>query len=91
MSPRASWILQEEIVPRLIGGVPKSVLCVGSKDHQELVQDSIVLAARMLDRVDRQGKLEKVSVSNISYYTIQHIKSGRRANGSRSVDVLGSS
>ena len=51
MSPQAGWILQEEIVPRLCGAVPKSVLCVGSEDHQELIQDAITMAARMLDRV----------------------------------------
>jgi hypothetical protein len=91
MSPRASWILQEEIVPRLNGAVPRSVLCVGSEDPQELIQDATVMAAKMIDRVEQQGKLGKVTASNIAYYTIQHLKSGRRANGSRSVDVLGSS
>ena len=49
------------------------------------------MAAKMIDRVESQGKLGKVTASNIAYYTIQHLKSGRRANGSSSVDVLGSS
>jgi len=89
MSPQAAWILQEEIVPRLSGTVPYSVKCVGSEDAQELVQDGITMAAKMLDRVESQGKLGKVSASNISYYTIQHLKSGRRANGSSSVDIMG--
>jgi hypothetical protein len=89
MSPQAAWLLQEEIVPRLSGTVPYTVLCVGSEDHQELVQDGITMASRMLVRVERQGKLGKVSASNISYYTIQHLKSGRRANGTSSVDVMG--
>jgi hypothetical protein len=70
ISPQAAWILQEEIVPCLSGTVPFSVLPVGSEDSQELVQDSIVMAARMLDRVESQGKLDKVSASNIAYYTI---------------------
>ena len=91
MSPKASWILQEEIVPRLCGAVPQSVRCVGAEDHQELIQDGIVMAARMLDRVEQQGKLNKVSPGNVAYYTIQHLKSGRRANGSSRVDVFGSS
>jgi predicted transcriptional regulator of viral defense system len=72
--------LQEEIVPRLSGTVPYSVKCIGSEDAQELVQDSIVMAAKMIDRVERQGKMNKVSASNIGYYTIQHLKSGRRSN-----------
>ena len=91
MSPQAGQILQEEIYPRLCSAVPKSVLCVGSEDSQELIQDATAMAARMIDRVESQGKLGKITASNIAYYTIQHVKSGRRANGSQSVDVLGSS
>jgi hypothetical protein len=90
MSPQAAWILQEEICPRLSSTVPSAVLCVGAEDHQELVQDGITMAARMLVRVEEQGKLGKVSASNISYYTIQHLKSGRRANGTSSVDIMAS-
>ena len=88
MSPHAGWILKEEIVPRLCSAVPKSVLCVGAEDSQELVQDATVMAACMIDRVEQQGKLGQVSPSNIAYYTIQHCKSGRRANGTSSVDVM---
>lgn len=91
MSPQAGWILQEEIVPRLCGAIPRSILCVGAEDHQELIQDATVMAAKMIDRVEKQGKMEKVSASNIAYYTIQHLKSGRRAIGSRTVDVFGTS
>ena len=88
MSPQAGWILKEEIVPRLRSAVSKSVLCVGAEDSQELVQDATVMAARMIDRVEKQGKLGHVSPSNIAYYTIQHCKSGRRANGTSSVDAM---
>jgi hypothetical protein len=88
MSPQAGFILNDQIVPRLYGAVPRSVLCVGSEDPQELIQDSIVMAAKMIDRVEQQGKLGKVSASNIAYYTVQHMKSGRRANGSSTVDIM---
>jgi DNA-binding NarL/FixJ family response regulator len=90
MSPQASWILQEEIVPRLRGAVPQTVLCVGAEDHQELIQDGIAMAARMLTRVEQQGKLAKISGSNISWYVVKHLRSGRRANGTSSVDVMAS-
>ena len=90
MSPQASWILQEEIVPRLYGAVPNSVLCVGAEDPQELIAEGITMAARMVDRLEKQGKLQSVTPGNVAYYTIQHLKSGRRSNGSRSVDVYGS-
>jgi hypothetical protein len=90
MSPEAGWLLQHEICPRLCGAVPKSILCVGAEDHQELIADGVTMAAKMIDRVERQGKLGKVTASNISYYVLQHLKSGRRGNGSSTVDVLGS-
>lgn len=90
MSPQAGWILQEEIAPRLGGAVPRSVLCVGQEDSEELVADSICMAAKMVDRLEQQGKLGKVTASNIAYYTIQHLKSGRRAGGSSTVDIMAS-
>lgn len=90
MSPQAGWLLQEEVAPRIAGAVPRSVLCIGSEDHQELVQDTIVQAAKMVDRLEQQGKLGKVTPGNISYYVIQHAKSGRRSHGHSNADVLGS-
>ena len=48
------------------------------------------MAARMIDRVESQGKLGQVTASNIAYYTIQHCKSGRRANGTSRVDIMAS-
>ena len=88
MSPQAGWILKDEIVPRIAGAVPRSILCVGAEDHQELIHDGICMAAKLIDRVESQGKLGKVTASNIAYYTLQHLKSGRRANGSSRIDVL---
>ena len=90
MSPQAGWILQEEIVPRIAGAVPRSILCVGAEDSRELVQDGITMAAKMVDRLEQQGKLDKVTPGNIAYYTLQHLKSGRRAGGSSTVDVMAS-
>ena len=90
MSPQAGWILQEEIAPRIAGAVPRSILCVGAEDSQELVQDGITMAAKMVDRLEQQGKLDKVTPGNIAYYTLQHLKSGRRAGGSSTVDVMAS-
>ena len=90
MSPQAGWILQEEIAPRIAGAVPRSILCVGAEDSRELVQDGITMAAKMVDRLEQQGKLDKVTPGNIAYYTLQHLKSGRRAGGSSTVDVMAS-
>ena len=90
MSPQAGWILQEEICPRIAAVVPRSIQPVGAEDCTELVQDGITMAAKMIDRVEAQGKLGKVTAGNIAFYTLQHLKMGRRANGSSRIDVLAS-
>ncbi len=77
MSPRSAWLLQEEIVPRLKSAVPQTVSFIGSEDAEELVQDSIAMAAKLLHNVDKAHK--RVTPGNIAYYTIQHMKSGRRS------------
>jgi hypothetical protein len=60
---------------------------VGAEDAQELIQDSIAMAAKLMHNVEAAGK--KVTPGNIAYYTIQHIRSGRRSTGSSVVDVYG--
>jgi hypothetical protein len=87
MSPQAGFVLQEEIVPRLRSAIPRNVNYVGSEDAEELIQDATCMAAKMLDRTERQGKT--VTPGNIAYYTILHMKSGRRSIGSSNSDVLG--
>ena len=88
MSPQAGWLLQQEIIPRLKSAIPVAVICVGCEDAAELVQDATAFAARLLHSVEKAGK--KVTAGNIAYYTIQHIKSGRRSTGSSVADVYGS-
>jgi len=99
MSPRAGFILQDQVVPRLRSAIPNCVHCVGAEDAQELIQDSIAMAAKMLHNTEQAGKKlvqfpskqgNEVSAGNISYYVIEHIKSGRRSTGSSTVDVYGS-
>jgi len=89
MSPQAGWILNEEVVSRIAAVVPCSIQSVGAEDHQELIADGITMAAKMVDRVEAQGKLGKISASNIVYYTLQHLKSGRRAGGCSAADAHG--
>jgi len=72
----------------LKAAVPLVVNRVGSEDPGELVQDATAFAARMMDNIERSKK--KVTPGNIAYYTIQHIKSGRRSTGSSTADVYGS-
>jgi hypothetical protein len=86
MSPQAGQLLVNEIVPRLRSAVPNAVCLVGCEDAEELVQDATAMAARMLHNAEAAGK--RVTPGNIAYYTIQHLKSGRRSTGSSTVDVL---
>lgn len=88
MSPQAGFVLQDQVVPRLRSAIPTVAHCVGAEDAQELIQDSIALAAKLMHSVEQAGK--QVTPGNIAYYTIQHIKSGRRSTGSSAVDVHGS-
>ena len=46
------------------------------------------MAAKLMHNVEAAGK--KVTPGNIAYYTIQHIKSGKRSTGSSIVDIYGS-
>ena len=87
MSPQAGWILQEEVVPRLRVSIPRNVNQVGAEDAEELVQDATCMAAKLMHNVEQQGKT--VTPGNIAYYTILLMKSGRRSNGSTSVDACG--
>ena len=89
MSPQAGWILKEEVAPRIAAVVPRSMQPVGAEDHQELIADGVCMAAKMINLFEAQGKLGKVSASNISYYCLQHLKSGRRASGCSLADVHG--
>ena len=86
MSPQAGQLLVNEIVPRLRSAVPNAVCLVGCEDAEELVQDATAMAARLLHQVEAAGK--RVTPGNIAYYTIQHLRSGRRSTGSSIVDVL---
>jgi hypothetical protein len=45
MSPRAGFVLQDQVIPRLRSAIPTVCHCVGSEDAQELIQDSIAMAA----------------------------------------------
>ena len=87
MSPHTSWILVHEVVPRLAASIPRAVKMVGCEDVEELIQDATALAARMLNNTEKAGK--QVTAGNIAYYTLQHVKSGRRSVGHSNADVLG--
>ena len=88
MSPQVGYMLEQEVMPRLRAVVPRSVLCVGSEDHEELIQDATSMAARIMHNAEAKGK--RITASNAAYYALQHCKSGCRAVGNSSSDVHGS-
>ena len=105
MSPQAGFMLQTEILPRLISAIPQAVSFIGSEDAQELVQDGTLIAAQMIHNAERAGKkvvrnpgpgregarkVRTISAGNVAFYTIQKLKCGRRSTGSSTVDVYGS-
>ena len=64
MSPQAGYLLVEEIAPRL-RIASRRVPQIGADDADELYQDGIAIAAKMLDSAERNGK--KVTAGNIAY------------------------
>ena len=81
--------MPEEVLPRLRSSIPQVVSFVGSEDAQELVQDGIAMAARLMHNVEMARK--KVTSGNIAYYTVRHLRSGWRSTGSLRADGRGSS
>ena len=84
MSPAAGDLLVEHIAPRLRSAIPNCVYPVGAEDAEELVQDAIVIAAKMLDNVERSGK--SVTPGNIALlcdfaYEVRQAQSVSGAHG----------
>lgn len=86
MSPRAGFVLMQEIEPRLRHIIPRSVQPVGAEDAEELIQDALAVAARMMHDLEQRNK--SVTPGNIAYYTLLHMKSGKRSYGAGRTDVM---
>ena len=87
MSPESGVVLMEQVAPRLKAAVPY-IKPVGSEDREDLYQDGLCMAAHLLESNERQGK--QVPPSSVAYYTILHLKSGRRSHSAARTDVCGS-
>ena len=88
MSPKAGFILVQDIVPRIRYGVcsGRGVKTVGGEDIEELIQHATAHAALLLHRAEESGK--EVSCGNIAYYALLHTRSGRRSTGGSRTDVM---
>jgi hypothetical protein len=87
MSPETGYLLQTQVLPRIKAAVPTAVNLVGCEDVQELVADTTLMAARILDNAETKGKA--ITPSNAAYYALQHCRSGRRSVGNSCCDVHG--
>ena len=85
MSPEAGFTLVQEVAPRLRAIMP-SIKPVGAEDTEELLQDAIAVAAKMLHDLEARGK--QVTPGNVVYYTVLHMKSGRRSYSAGRTDVM---
>lgn len=88
MSPQASQLLIEQIVPRLRASIPRCVRPVGCEDAEELLQDSIAVAAHLLHRAENQQT--EVPPGMIVHCTVIYMKSGWRSHTRSETDAMGS-
>jgi hypothetical protein len=86
MSPEAGCLLLQEVAPRIASAARHCVSFVGAEDAQEIVQDTIAMAAKIVHNAEANHK--KISPGNAAYYALQHAKSGRRAAGYSNADAL---
>jgi len=86
MTAKHGDLLLHEIAPRLRHGIAAHVPVVGTDDADELLQDGLSLAARMLARLTSAGKW--VTAGNVAYDVVLHLRIGRRRTGSHRSDAL---
>jgi len=85
MSPMMGEMLVEQVVPRL-RSVARSIPKIGSEDLDEIVQDSTLIAARMMDSAEKTG--QKFTAGNVAYYAARAVRSGRRSHYSGRTDAM---
>jgi hypothetical protein len=85
MNSKSAEVLLNQIAPRLHNAV-RRVSMLGCEDADELRQDAVTMAAAMLDQLETQNK--KVTPSNIAFYTIRLLRSGRRSTGSSNTHAM---
>ena len=85
LSPEAGCLLLEQIAPRL-RVTSRCLPQVGADDADELYQDGLAIAAKMLDSAEKKGK--QVTAGNIAWYTTKQLASGRRSTYGGRADAL---
>jgi hypothetical protein len=78
--------LLQEVAPRLRAGIHASLPRSRGEDDVELLQDGLAIALHLLHRAEARNKA--VSAGNVAYYTLKHLRAGRRSTGYRKNDPL---
>ena len=86
MSPAAGLLLVGQVMPIIQATVPRVVKPVGAEDAGELVQDTLTMAAQLVESLEARGK--PIYPGSVAYYAIQHAKHGRRSYGAIRTDAM---
>ena len=86
MTAAAAEMLVREIMPRIASAVPRILKRGGSEDDGELVQDGTVQAVDAIESLETRG--QPLYAASIAFYTLQRLKSGRRANYAGRADAM---
>ncbi len=86
MTPTNEELLLREVEPRLRVGINQSVAQVGSDDPEELIQDGLVIAFRLMQSAE--AGVKTVTAGNVAFYVIKLLRAGRRSTGFRTTDAM---
>ena len=85
LTQEACEVLLGTIHPILSATVYKTVRPLPGETYEELIQDGLGDAAKSLESLERRGK--PLMGNSVAYYTLQHLKNGRRMLDSGCADV----
>jgi len=77
MTAYAGELLVSQILPIITATVPQVARPVGAETFGELVQDTLAIAAQMVESCEVRGK--QIIPNSVAYYAIQRAKHGRRS------------
>ena len=79
MNSEIGEVLVEEVCPR-IRSLSPSFNVIGPEDREELCQEAIAIAAKLMVNNQKRGK--RVTPGNVAYYAAGLVRQGRRSTGS---------
>jgi hypothetical protein len=85
MSPQTGCLLINEIAPRM-RATARCLPKVGADDVEEVYQDGLAIAAKMLDNAEQNGK--EVTAGNIVWHASKQLATGRRSTYAGRTDTM---